>query len=284
MRAASSAADGEGRPRAVQDQPGHAAADARPVRPGRARRPRPRGGPGVISRSRHSPPPAGRPAGCRPMATSSRPSGPCGQDFALARRARPARSRAEADQAVPLEDLRRRLGMHRGEHAEVRHHEDPVHRQLRDAFRLVGVHHHQRRLLAARRVRDTPPEPTIMSSSIMSTSVCAAASLVERVADVRSCWTPVSAARQALVVDERQAQRLAADRLLDLQLLQRLRDRGRADHLVARAGSAAPRRSIVERHPALDVLDARLRQHVADGVAHPEVGGDGAVEDRRRRR
>ncbi len=61
------------------------------------------------------------------------------------------------------------------------------------------------------------------------------------------------------------------------QVFARLRNRGRANHLVAQAVAqvAVLQR---ERHPPPDVRHARLGHHVRDAVAHAEVGGDGAVE------
>jgi hypothetical protein len=48
-------------------------------------------------------------------------------------------ARAQHDQAVALEDVHRRIGMHARQHAQVRHHEDRVLRQRREAFGFEAV-------------------------------------------------------------------------------------------------------------------------------------------------
>jgi hypothetical protein len=84
--------------------------------------------------------------------------------------------------------------------------------------------------------------------------------------------------REGAVLDEAEPQRLARDGLLDLQLVEGLGDRGRADHLaadaIAQLGGVER-----ERHPALDRRQPGLGQHVGHRVRHAEVGRHGAVED-----
>ena len=76
---------------------------------------------------------------------------------------------------------------------------------------------------------------------------------------------------------ECQPQRFAADGLLDLQVLLRVGDRRRADHLVAKA-IAQLRLRQRKRNPAQDVRHPRLPHHVADRVGHAQIRGDRPVE------
>src|SRR5262249_47759884 len=69
-----------------------------------------------------------------------------------------------------------------------------------------------------------------------------------------------------------------ADGLFDQKVREALRDGGRADHLVtelvAQVGFGDG-----EGKPASNVFDFGLGEHVADGIGHAQVGGDGSVED-----
>ena len=76
---------------------------------------------------------------------------------------------------------------------------------------------------------------------------------------------------------ERQAQRLPAYRLFQPQVLQRLRDRGRPDHLVAQPVAERGGLHLV-RQPAADGLRSRLDEDVGHRVAHAQVGAHRAVE------
>jgi hypothetical protein len=84
----------------------------------------------------------------------------------------------------------------------------------------------------------------------------------------RCCWTPTISRASDLwwINASRSASRDCG--LLDLQVAQVLRYRGRADHLVAKLVSDI-RIIGLEGEPALDIGKPGLGQDVADGVAHP---------------
>ena len=149
---------------AVEDDPDHAAAQGDLAAPSpcpRRRRSR--------TPARASPPPSRRRrAGSRRIAPNGTSNSSSCRPEGVDRRlqaplpflagARPARRRCRGGSGSPGRRPRsppcglvvRRVG----QHAELRHHEDRVDRQLGDALGQEGVDHHQRRLDAARRVRE----------------------------------------------------------------------------------------------------------------------------------
>src|SRR5262249_28158427 len=74
----------------------------------------------------------------------------------------------------------------------------------------------------------------------------------------------------------REPESLSRDRLLDLKVLHALGNRRWPDHLVPKLVTQVGI-AHVERYPAFDILDLRLGEHVANGIAHPQIGGYGAI-------
>ena len=159
----------------------------------------------------------------------------------------------------------------------MRHHEDRVLRELGEALRLEAVDEHRGRLLHLGRMaedaarRDEEIELHVVDDGL------AARLLREDIADGALLLHALQRRRELLVLRVRKAQRLARDGLLEHQRLRRLRDRGRADHLVL---DAVPQLALVhvDVHPAQHLVEPRLRAHVRDRVAHPEVRAHRAVE------
>ena len=83
--------------------------------------------------------------------------------------------------------------------------------------------------------------------------------------------------RELLVLDVREPQRLARDRLLEHQRFQCLRNRRRADHLVLHAVPQFPLVAVVG-HPAQDHRQRRFGEDVRDRIAHPQIRAHRAVE------
>ena len=160
----------------------------------------------------------------------------------------------------------------------MRHHEDRVDGELGHALRLERVNHHHHRLRAARRVREHAARADDEIELHQIDERFGGALLAERVRDGPLLLHAAQPDGELLVLLEREPERLARDRLLDLELLARLGNRRRADHLVADAVAQIGRVEM-ERHPAQDRRQPRLEQHVRDRVAHAEVGADGAIEN-----
>ena len=147
--------------------------------------------------------------------------------------------------------------MHGGEHAELRRHEDAVHRELREPLGQERVHHHERGLHAARRVGEHAARAHQQPEVAQVHERCPALGLGHDVGDGALGLHALEAHRQRLVLLEGEPQRLARDRLLDHQVLEGLRDGGGADHLVL---DPVPEVHFfhLERDPAQEVLDAGL--------------------------
>ena len=101
--------------------------------------------------------------------------------------------------------------------------------------------------------------------------------LLEGVGDGALLLHPLEPGGEGSVLDEGQAQRLPGDRLFEDQLLGRLGDGGRPDHLVLDSVAQVPLLN-GDGHPPHDVGQPGFGQDVGDGVAHPQVGRHRAIE------
>ena len=185
---------------------------------------------------------------------------------------------SQVDQAVVNKDVGRRFFVDRRQHAQMRHHEDAVHRERGEPQRFVGVHHHQHGLDAPWRMGQDAAAADDQVQLEHVNQAPAGGFLFEDIRDRPLLLDALEAGRQRFVVDERQPESFARNGLLDLQFVQRLRDGRRTDHLVLDA-VAQGLFVQVERHPPHDVGEAGFGQHVRDAVGHAEVGADRAIED-----
>ena len=103
------------------------------------------------------------------------------------------------------------------------------------------------------------------------------ASLPEGVSHRPLLLHPLERRRKLLVLHVGQAERLARDRLLKHERLERLRNGRGPDHLVL---DAVPQFAQVhiEGHPSQDVGNAGLGADISDRVAHPQVSAHRPVE------
>ena len=161
------------------------------------------------------------------------------------------------------------------EHPELRHHEDRIDRQPRDPFGIEPVQQQHRGLVPARRVGEHSARAD-EQVQLHHLDQRRRHRLLEGVGDRPLPLHPFQLRRELLVLLEGQPQCLARDGMLDLKLLERLRDRRRPDHLVL---DAVPEVALVdgEGNPALELLEVgclipSLRDVVEFGK--PLVRGD----------
>ncbi len=160
----------------------------------------------------------------------------------------------------------------------MRHHEDAVDRQRRDTERFVGIDHHQHGLNTARRMGQDAAAADDQVQFQQIDQGLAGSPLLEHIGNGALLLDAFESRRKRFVVDQRQPQGLARDGMFDLQFVERLRNRRGPHHLVL---DAVAQGLFVDgkRHPAHDVVEPRLRQHIRNAVGHAEVGADRAVEE-----
>ena len=167
--------------------------------------------------------------------------------------------------------------MHLGQDAEVGHHENAVLGQTGDPLRKEGVNQHHGGLLLAGRVREHAARSHQQVQVHHLDQRFDPGILIEGVGDGALLLHPLESGGKGPVLEKGQAKRLSGDRLFEDQLLGRLGDGGRPDHLVLDPVAQVPLFH-GKGHPPHDVGQSGFGQDVGDGIAHPQIGRYRAVE------